>query len=120
MKSLIKGYERVKRLGSTGLDSRLADGGEDVGLTRRPRFTARKVPDSRFCWRMNHHQDHNVCLSISDICPICILNVQSVPEQELCMRVQKWNQKLFPFLRNRINFSRDTPVTVIPVARLLL
>jgi hypothetical protein len=40
MKSLIKGYGREKkRLGYTGLDNRLTDGGKVVSPTRRLPFT---------------------------------------------------------------------------------
>jgi hypothetical protein len=31
------------------LDNRLTDGGEIVGLTRRPLFTPRKILDTHFC-----------------------------------------------------------------------
>jgi hypothetical protein len=39
MKSLIKGYGKGKMLGYTGIDNLLADCGEAVRLTRRPRLT---------------------------------------------------------------------------------
>jgi hypothetical protein len=39
---LINGYGREKSLRYTGLDSRLADGGQVVSLKRRPRFAPKK------------------------------------------------------------------------------
>jgi hypothetical protein len=45
----------VRRLGSKNF----RDGYEVVGLTRRPRFTPRKVPGTRFCKIMSRPQSHN-------------------------------------------------------------
>jgi hypothetical protein len=42
------------------LDSRLTDGGEVVSLTRRPPFTARKIPGTHFCYRLSRPQGHSV------------------------------------------------------------
>jgi hypothetical protein len=38
------------------LDTRLTDGDEIVGLTRRPRFTSRKIPGTHFCQRLSKPQ----------------------------------------------------------------
>jgi hypothetical protein len=41
------------------LDNRITGDGEVVSLTRRPPYTARKIPDTRFCYRLSRHQGHS-------------------------------------------------------------
>jgi hypothetical protein len=41
------------------IDNALTDGDEDVGLTRRPPFTPRKIPDTHFCQMLSRPQGHS-------------------------------------------------------------
>jgi hypothetical protein len=41
------------------LDNRFTVGGEVVGLTLRPPFTPRKIPDTHFCHMLSKSQSHS-------------------------------------------------------------
>jgi hypothetical protein len=49
------------------LDNRLTDDGEVVSLTRRPPFTARKIPGTHFCSRLSRPQGHSAAGRIRSI-----------------------------------------------------
>jgi hypothetical protein len=49
------------------LDNRLTDGGEVVSLIRRSPFTPRKIPGTRFCWRLSRPQGHSAAGRIRSI-----------------------------------------------------
>jgi hypothetical protein len=49
------------------LNNRLTDGGEVVGLTRRPPFFPRKIPGTHFCWRLSRPQNHSAAGRIRSI-----------------------------------------------------
>jgi hypothetical protein len=57
MKSLIKGYGREKRLGYTGLDNRLTEGGKVASPRHRQRSTPQKhyfsASGTHFCYRLS-------------------------------------------------------------------
>jgi hypothetical protein len=49
------------------LENRLTDGGEIVSLTRRPRFTRRKIPGTHFCLTLSRTQGHSTAGRITSI-----------------------------------------------------